>query len=1290
MYNQLYLLRCFLTLGFLISYCYAQDFRFEQLSQENILDKQPVLSIAQDQKGRLWFGGADNLFVYDSKNISNLLKFDTSLNDMEYIIKIGINIKNDLFIATSTHLHIYNINQHRPVKKNNKIFKEKITVLDIQTLSKQTFLCAENGLYIAKPEGSSYRLELLLPRNKVQTITQINSDTYIIASLNGIEVISYKNDKVSIRSNLQLPIPLQEERIVSSLLHDKDNLWVATKLHGVYRYQFGNKKWVNFYVGNSTLLSNNVRKIIKNPAGNILIGTLKGLSVFQKENQFNNYQHSTLNYSLSQNSIYDIFIDNQKIVWLGTYFGGINAIYPKTIPLTIYATRSTNFHRLNSDITSTFAQTKNNFWIGTEENGINIIDKQSGYSTAVPHLTKSNLIKDLFVRDDKIYAAQYAGGYNIIDIHNHKTDHYYLDKDSFNVKNNVFTIYVDLHHKIYLGTNTGLFTVENNQTPIRVDEIRSTEVTDIQEDSKNQIYLLQESKLYVKNHSSIFQVIPKLKSYSIKGFCIDHLDQLWFTTDSALYSMQKNGETNFEVKFNKNNLGWPIRIDNMLWITSKNGLIFFNPKTKYTTILNQNDGLPVKNLQSAKLFHGEEGKLFLTTLNGLVSIDTRKIAFNHIVPTVLLRNIYVNEAILPFDRIDTSATNNHYQIRLQHNENYLTIDFSSSNFIKPLKNKYRYKLDGIDKYWIETNSANIKYTNIPEGRHKLTIFSCNNDMIWSKTPLILDITVFPPFWRTWWAYFFYAIAFALVIHFIIKFIVEREILINSEKEHEKKIKFFTQISHEIRTPLTLITAPLDELITEVAILPTTQFKLIRIKKNANKLLSVVNELLDFKKFDDNKQELKLTSISFREYIEDTFYLFNDLAQTKNLNYYIKHIDPVGIQLIDTTQFDKVMFNLLSNAIKYTPDNGTVYLEILHEENNITINIVDNGVGITTANQFKIFEEYYREDHVNDTIGTGIGLALTKKIIEQHGGEIHCQSKHEKEEVWTVFTVHLPITANLQYQDNEKSNETNYPIYSIPAVAETGFQTTILIVEDNKELLELIASIFKENFNIILAHDGEEALKKAEKNVPDLIISDLMMPNMNGRELCKAIKSNIITSHIPFILLTAIIEDQVQTETLQSGANIYLTKPFNNSQLFYSVQNLLNINKKRSQNFQIKTTISDNAQDNKFIQSLNRLIEDHLLSDSFDVNYISRAMAMSAPVLYRKLNAITGLSLNNYVKNYRLNKAKDLLISAMNISEVAYAVGFSDRKYFSKEFKKLFGQNPSEYVITVQNESNLNQ
>lgn len=1277
-----YLRHVILTLVFLITYGYAQDFLFEQLTQENILDKQPVLSIAQDQRGRLWFGGKDNLFVYDSKNITNLLQSDSTLNAIGYITKIGINTKNDLFIATATHLRIYNISKHKLVQKGKDSFKEKINILDIQTFSGQTFLCANDGLYLATPVASSYKLELLLSRSKVNTISQINQDTYVIASGQGIEIVQIKNNKIAVLSNLQPPVSLQKEPTISSLFFDKENLWVASKLHGLYCYSFKDKNWNNLHVGNSNLLSNNVRKIIKDPSGNILVGTLKGLSVFQKENKFHNHQHDTFNHSLSQNSIYDIFIDNQKIVWLGTYFGGLNAIYPNITPITVYSTRSHDTQRLNSDITGSFAQTNDHYWIGTEENGINVIDKQSKYSSAVPNLTKSNLIKDLYVRGNKIYAAQYAGGYSIIDTHNHSSEHFFLDKDTFNIKNNVFAIYVDPNQKIYLGTNIGLYTVKDSQSPVRINDLRASEVTDIQEDSNHTIYILQGNKLYAKDISSAFQIIPQLKSYSIKGFSIDQYNRLWFTTDHALYSIQENNQANLEMKFEGNNLGWPINIEDMMWITSKNGLIFFNPKTKYSTILNQNDGLPIKNLQSTKLFNGNDGKLFLTTLNGLISIDTRKITFNHIVPSVLLKNIYINENELPLYRVDSTTINNHYKIRVKHNENYIAVDFSSSNFIKPLKNKYRYKLEGIDKDWIETTAGNIKYTNLPEGNHKLTIFSCNNDMIWSKTPLIIDLIVLPPLWLTWWAYLFYVVLFALGIHYMIKFIVERKILINSEKEHEKKIKFFTQISHEIRTPLTLITAPLDELITEVASLPTTQFKLIRIKKNSTKLLSVVNELLDFKKFDELKQELKLTAIAFREYMEDTFYLFNDLAQTKNLNYYIKHVDAIGMHHIDTMQFDKVMFNLLSNAIKYTPKNGTVYLEVVDNESYIIIHIVDNGIGINLDNQFKIFEEYYREEQVNDTIGTGIGLALSKKIIEQHGGEIRCQSRYEEENRWTTFTIQLPRVSTLKFDESENSDSITYPLNDGSSIVLNAFQATLLIVEDNKELLELIASIFKGSFNIIIANNGEQALKEAEKNVPDLIISDLMMPNMNGVELCKAIRGNIITSHIPIILLTALTDNHTQSETLQSGANIYLTKPFNNSDLFYSVQNLLKISKKRSQNFQIKTVISDNEQDNKFIQSLNKLIEDHLLADSFDVSYIANAMGMSAPVLYRKLNAIASLSLNNYVKNYRLVKAKDLLLTSMNISEVAYAVGFSDRKYFSKEFKKLFGQNPSEYVNTA--------
>lgn len=1264
-----------ITLLLLCSYitCCAQTLNFETLTQDNILDKQAVMTIAQDRQGKLWFGGGNNLFIYDSRNVANVLVTDSIFKSVDYINKININSRNDLFIATATKLFIFNIDKRKPVYKQDKPFDVPLVIHDIYVLGEQTILCADNGLYLAIPLGNSYTIKSILPRNHVQSIAPINSTTYVVASDIGIELCSLKAGKITILD--QISLPLKNQDIVSSLYYQNDTLWIGTKLKGLFQYQLSSKQWQHIHEGNSNLLSNNIRKISKGPNNTVLLGTLKGLSVSDGNASFINYKHNTsVPHSLSQNSIYDIFVDNQHIIWLGTYFGGINAIYPDMIPLHIYSSRESPQNRLNSDIIGSFAESQDAYWIGTEEEGINLLDKKTGTIRPFPQFSQSNLIKDLSIRNNILYAAQHGGGYSIIDLNTRTARHILLDKNPLHLKNNIYSIYAGIDDYLYLGTNAGLYIVPPGKSPYPIKELPKT-LSDIQADSKNHVYFLLEGRLYKQDpKTKVIQPFTDPK-VSIQGFYVHPDGDIWFTTTTEL---RRLGDKDPLIRFPNNTLGWPIMIDKHFWISSKNGLIFFDPATKYSTILNQYDGLPVKNMQGAKVYSSNSGILFVTTLNGLVSIDTRKISFNQTKPNVLFRNIFLEDTPVHYGRIQKGDKPNDYQLQLRYDENFITVNFSSSNFIKPQKNRYRYKLEGFDKDWIETNTPSVRYTNIPEGRHTLIVYASNNDGIWSSTPLQIHLDIKPPLWRSWWAYLLYAAIFTLGVHFVIKFVVERQMLINSEREQEKKIKFFTQISHEIRTPLTLITAPLDEIITETANLSATQSKVKRIKKNATKLLSVVNELLDFKKFDDKHFVLNRSDISFREYIEDTFYLLNDLAQNKHINYYIGRLDTVGLQSIDIVQFDKVMFNLLSNAIKYTPENGTVYLELIENEDNVVINILDNGIGIATDNQFKIFEEYYREEQVNDTIGTGIGLALTKQIVLQHQGEVSCSTIKNEKGAWTVFSVHLPKKSGSHASaPGESRINTVDESSSRPASAHRSSQQTILIVEDNRELLDTIVRLFQESYTIITAVNGEDALSKAQEYIPDLILSDLMMPYMNGAQLCQAIKTNIATSHIPVILLTAVTDSESQLQALQYGANIYLTKPFDNRQLFLSVQNLIAISHEKSQKFQVKKTDFDNELDAQFIAALDQLIEENIQSDDFDVNFISRKMGMSAPIIYRKLRAISNLSINNYVKMYRLNKAKELLKSAMNVSEVAYAVGFSERKYFSREFKKQFGHNPSE-------------
>lgn len=1256
--------------------CFAQNFSFETLTQDNVLDKQAVLTIAQDRQGKLWFGGGSNLFIYDSRNVTNVLVSDSIFKNVDYINKININARNDLFIATATKIFIFNIDKRKPVYQRNKPFTSPLVIHDIYVQDERTILCGNKGLYLVTPLGNSYSIQPILTRSHVQAIISIDSTTFAIASDSGIEFCTLKENKI-IRIE-RISLPLKDQGIVSSLYYQNGLLWIGTKLQGLLQYRLSDKHWQHIHEANSNLLSNNIRKINKGPNNTLLLGTLKGLSVFTGGTTFINYKHNTLvPHSLSQNSIYDIFVDDQQIIWLGTYFGGINAIYPNMVPLHVYSSRGSSQNRLNSDIVGSFAESQDAYWIGTEEEGINFLDKKTGTIQSLPQLSRSNLVKDLSIRNNLLYAAQHGGGYSIIDVTTKTARHFLLDKNPLHLKNNIYSIYAGIDNYLYLGTNAGLYIVPPGKPAYPIKEL-STTLTDIQADNKNCVYFLLGGKIYKQDPATkVIRLFtdPKL---SIQGFYVHPDGDIWFTTATGLYRW---GDSRPLAHFHNNTLGWPIIIDKHFWISSKNGLIFFDPATKFHTVLNQYDDLPVKNMQGAKVYSSKAGVLFVTTLNGLVSIDTRRITFNQKKPSVLFRNIFLEDTPLNYGRIQKSDKPNDYQLQLRYDENFITVNFSSSNFIKPQKNRYRYKLEGFDKDWIETSTPSVRYTNIPEGKHTLTVYASNNDGIWSSTPLQIHIDIKPPIWRTWWAYLLYAGIFTLGVHFVIQFVVERQMLINSEREQEKKIKFFTQISHEIRTPLTLITAPLDEIISETANLSSTQSKIKRIKKNAAKLLGVVNELLDFKKFDDKHFILKRNDIPFREYIEDTFYLLNDLAQHKHINYYIRQLDAVGLQSVDAVQFDKVMFNLLSNAIKYTPEYGTVYLELLENGDSVIINIVDNGIGIATDNQFKIFEEYYREEQASDSIGTGIGLALTKQIVLQHQGEIRCFTLEDEKEEWTVFSLRLP-----KHSKTHISSPTDSPVtvidesnFSEPAVLDRSLQQTLLIVEDNKELLDTIVHLFQESYNIITALNGEDALSKAQEYIPDLILSDLMMPYMNGAQLCQAVKTNIATSHIPVILLTAVTDSDSQTQALQYGANIYLTKPFDNRLLFLSVQNLIAISHKKSREFQVKKTDFDNELDAQFIATLDQLIEDNMQSDDFDVNFISRKMGMSTPIIYRKLRAISSLSINNYVKMYRLNKAKELLKSSMNVSEVAYAVGFSERKYFSREFKKQFGYNPSEQL-----------
>lgn len=1261
----------------------GQPIKFETLQYDNIFEYSPVVTINQDLQGRLWFGADKNLFIYDSHKIVNLFDKDSLVRkEINYVAQLTINNLNHLFIASSNGVFIYDITRKQLKSDRGKVFKIDISPNKILSFGNSVFICSDKGLFRVVPSNGCYILEKILERPNIYEVIHLEKENFVLASENGIEILSLDEKHRVKLTDLNIPMAVKGRDIIKSICAAGNEIWIGTKKNGVFRYNFTDKSWKNYNTSNSNLLYNEIWKIIKAKDGIIWIGTANGLSIYKNGNFFENYQNNTFkNANINANTICELYQDKQNIIWIGTYHGGLNYIIPEQFEPKIYSTSSPLNKRLNSNLLSTIQEINNDLWIATESNGINVLDVKSGNIRTDKTLSSILHLNSLFHHKDKVYIGKEDLGYSIYDLKNKTVQNYSLHNSPLSYMNIVHDIMVSTNGTIYLGTKAGPYQINSNKSPSRIAEIKNSPWVDFEQDSEGKIYAKRlKGNLYIKkSDKKPFEPLYGSRELPIVDYYIDKKNNVWLTTEKTIVKIASDGSKTIIVEFEDIKLGHIALLENRLWITCNKGILVYDLLTKQTNILNEQDGLPVNNL-SASLIKVIDKNIFVTSPLGLIQIDPTRICINS-APSPYIQDIIVNESKSVFAGLTKHNGAQKYSIKLKYNENSVTFSFGSNNLIKPAKNKYRYILKGIDQKWKEDDRPDFRYLNISPGDYEFEIYTCNNSGLWSTAPLIILIEITPPLWQTWWAYLTYFFILLFIFHQIYNYNLKRKLAINQDRVQKNKIKFFTHISHEIRTPLTLINAPLDDIIEDSVNDEILHRKLKRIKKNSNKLLNIINELLDLKKFEENKYPLKKSHVYFKEFLEDSFYLFSDLAKLKNINYFIRRLDDVGKIAIDINQFEKVLFNLLSNAIKYTPENGTIYLELLNDNEDIHIRIVDNGIGIKPEYESLIFEEYFQINPGGDELGTGIGLTLSNEIVKKHDGEIIHKSIVEDEEAKTLFAIKIKKDLNeTEFNPSDPLPTYERAKFTKKTIPLSNSKYRILIVEDNKEIQGILMEFFEEEYFVLTADDGEDGYSLATQHLPDLIVSDIMMPKMNGVEFCERLKSEQATSHIPIILLTAVMDSQQLLEGMMYGANVYLIKPIDKLLLKLTVNNLLQISDRRRKEFDIEVGQIDNEIDKKFFETLNSLIEKNILKEEFDVNDISMEMGMSLSTLYRKLKAVTDLTVNNYVKIYRLKKAKKLLESKLNISEVAYMVGFTDRKYFSKEFKKHFGYNPSDVKV----------
>jgi signal transduction histidine kinase/CheY-like chemotaxis protein/AraC-like DNA-binding protein/ligand-binding sensor domain-containing protein len=750
-----------------------------------------------------------------------------------------------------------------------------------------------------------------------------------------------------------------------------------------------------------------------------------------------------------------------------------------------------------------------------------------------------------------------------------------------------------------------------------------------------------------------------------------------------------------------------------LWCSSNKSIFRFNPEDSSIISFTAKDGLQGNEFNRYHFVDLPDGHIIFGGTQGWTVFHPDSIRIDQFQPPAAVTEIFVNNT--PINQLPgwkDSAVSAMKELSLPYNRNFLTFYFSGLEFNEPAKMQYRYRLTGIDKDWVRIGNRNIaNYTNLPPGSYTFKVNATNTSDIWSNKITTIEIIILPPWWRTWWAYgLFTAIVFTAATAFYrsrIKLIRSKQETQLKQKEAEQlravdemKSRFFSNITHEFRTPLTLIIAPLEELNKDAATPVVVKNKLSIIQRNARQLARLINQLLDLSKLEAGNMKISLSRGELQLFIADCVQSFEQIVVSKQVHLHFE-VDAVnGEYLFDAGKLEKIVFNLLSNAIKFTPPGGEVKvkLKVIQEsdgKHTLLLQVSDSGIGIAADQLTKIFTRFYQVDATSTRAyeGTGIGLALTKELTELMGGSIRVESTPG---TGTTFHVTIPVQIATDQQvplwsGNYSAPESvQVPIaavkQAVPAVCTN--KTLILIVEDNKELLAFIAGALATNYRVLTAENGEEGLKTAREELPDIIVSDVMMPEMDGYELCRLIKSDIKTSHIAFIILTAKASHDSVIEGLMHSADDYITKPFHIDELQLRVRNILDHQEKIRQHHHAQLTnpkepIDLQTEEDGFLKQLYIIIEENIDDSSLNVEKLAREMAVSRRTLNRKLSVLVGgLSANDVVKQYRLKKAAELLKGGYKIADIAYRVGFETPAYFSTSFKNFYGVPPSEYLNKV--------
>ncbi|MBJ2173573.1 response regulator [Aureibaculum sp. A20] len=1359
------------------------DYSFVNI--KNGISNVAISTIIQDQYGIIWMGtNGTGLIRYDG---IDHISYKHKLNDTSSISNSLVNCakvdsKNRIWVGTEEGLNLYNqdLDQFKKISLGNI----KRTNASIRSIEQDSL----GNLYVGTYGQGLFRLNLESFEVEKVSNSNLNNQSVII-NINCIQLAG--SGRVFVGTNLGLKeVDIETNSLVDSVINDgeknvpidsfietmlvdkENNLWVGTLSEGIYKFRIGNGRNKLIEPKHYTISDKMIMSMVQLEDETLMIGT-ENDGLFHLETSGKVIKNYLINKqdekSIHSNSIWSLFIDTNKRIWMGYYNSGVavsDNLYDKFRNIESLS-RNPNSLKANS-VMGIVKDKSERLWIGMDGGGIDIYNPKTDKYTHINKVDNypysgltSDYIETIFIDSkENIWAGSWDSGIFLLKKGHTKFINYNVNNTKGKLTSNtILTISEDPNGTIWIGTFfKGLHSFDPvskeithyKSKPFVENGITTSDVRKVLIDTESNIWLGTTKGLFriKKLPNGQFSIVSMEKRLSAKYgnyASANHILSLHLGTDNILW-IGTRGAGLCKYNINNDELEWYNRLSGLqeenvagiiqskegdLWLTGNEGISKLDRKSNTFINYTVNDGLLSNDFNFNAALRDKEGILYFGNYKGVDYFNPKDIKINNSVPSLYLVGFKLfNESVLPYQKNSPlkKVIAETESIILDNSQSVFTIEFAAINYTRPEKNQYAYYLEGLESSWNYVgNLRSATYTHLNHGEYVFKLKAANNDGIWNEVPLSLSIKILPPWWKTTWAFLTYFALLLLIIYLFNSIIQnrirekrvianERDKRLQEEDLNDKKFQFFTNISHEFRTPLTLILSPLANLLNDkVADLSgNVKDKLQIIEKNAKRLSRLTNELMDFRKLEQHKLKIKANKINLISFCEDIVSYFKEEATRRNI-YLNVDADVLELDLwADKNMLEKIIFNILSNAFKVTPEGGAITLEISMRDanaveqlnNNLTIkeyvmiSVADTGPGLEQEQLTKIFERFYQVDNLNKAYygGTGIGLEVVQSFVRLHHGVIDVESEIGS---GTTFKVLLPF-------GKEHLDKSELAIVGEPEVFVRNKQPflkqgseehskieledkiiktdTLLIVEDNVELRDYLRGELKEYYKIIVANNGVEGLKLAHENLPDIIITDIIMPEMDGLEFCKKIKSDIRTSHIPILVLTAKSKLDDRIESVEIGADAYMKKPFDMrlvklrlAQLIHSRK--LIFNKYFSEISGAEENKNATSIDKEFIQKILTYINDNISDSNLSVEILASQLNLSRSQLYRKVKMLTGQTVNEFIRNIRLQRANQLLESgSATISEICYQVGFASPSYFTKCFKAHFGILPTEVKV----------